>query len=240
MEALAVAAVLVVVILAPLIVLAWGQRRAEQRSAARPEAAPPTPVGWGDVTAGDQVTWADQTHTIRAVIDCREERDHRVYGWRWLVLDTGGLLEYRGRRLTLFSPPEVLDVDSAEHEALTGQRGALAAYESGSRLSWDPVVFRWANEELEVTGTGTFHARTAGEVWPESVWSAVSRDPKENIYFALERTAAPGEDPADGDVSAMILGIWTDRVALYRCERLGPAAEAWIQRPGPEQSPRTP
>lgn len=239
MDVLGVAIVLIVLILAPLVALAWYQRRSGRPKAVRGPATPAAPIGWGEIRTGDRIAWSDRENSVRAVVDCVEERGHRLYGWRWILLDGGGLLEYRSSRLTLFGQPAILDPESDEYDALTNPRGALARFESGSRLSWDPVTFDWSDRTYEVTGTGTFEARTASDLTGEPVWQAISADRKENVFFALEAAAEEAEKPAAA-TEGILLGIWTDRVALYPCLKLGSTNDARIRRPDPDLGARPP
>jgi hypothetical protein len=237
MDTFVVAIVLVIVILVPLIGLAWYQRRSGRGKPVAGTPAPSAPIGWGEIRIGDRIVWADRDDGVRGIVDCVEERGDRLFGWRWILLDDGGLLEYRANRLKLFGPSILLDPETEDYDVLTSPRGALARFESGSRLSWDPVTFEWSGRAYEVTGTGTFEARTEDDLSDEPVWQAISADRKDNIFFALEVTA---EEEAAGEAEGVLLGIWTDRVALYPCLKLGSTGDARIRRIDPDLGGRSP
>ena len=255
METIAVVIVLLVVILAPLIGLAWLQRRTRPERREQPAAIDSEPSAgwsevptWSEVRAGDQLVWGDApdlTYAVVAAIDCREERQDRVFGWRWIVLEGDRLLEYRGARLTLFDAPAILAPDSTEFAALVGADGALATFESRARFSWEPVSVLWDGRAYFVSGTGNFYAWSDTDLSERPVWQGLSRDPTENVYFALERSDAPA--PADAPEGAaapegalapsgsngeeLILGVWTDLLALYRCQRTAAVGDVQIARP---------
>ena len=273
METIAVLIVLVVVILAPLIALTWLQRRARGgqlgqggRVGGPPAAGAEPAIGWSDARAGDRIVWSDEPEgsaTVLAVIDCREERNDRVFGWRWIVLEGERLVEYRGSRLTWFDPPILLAPDSPEFATLAGADGALAAFESRARLSWEPVSVSWQGRTYQVTGTGSFAAWSEDPLSGRPVWQGISHDPKENVYFALEgvgpadQPTAPASavDPSraiepepattpegaiapegavirsDSTEEDLILGVWTDELALYPCRRSTPVEDARLVRP---------
>lgn len=236
MEWLGLVLVLLIVVLAPLVGLIWWQRRPRLAALKEPPrpAEPPT-ISWSEVRPGDRIIWLGSVLTVEAIVDCREERDDRVLGWSWLLLTDGGLLEYRGSRLTLFAAPAIVSLEAPEFEQLASPTGALAKFESRGRLSWDPVTFTWNGLAYEITGTGTFYGWSEANLADRPIWPGLSENPKENIYFALERTE-PGPDGAAPD--DLLVGIWTDQIGLYQCRRIGASAEATISRPHFEEKVR--
>lgn len=229
MDVVITVVVVILVIATPLLVLTWYQRRLRRRLELATASGPPAEIGWPDVQPGDRLIWAEQSAAVEVTVRCREERDHRVYGWLWYLVAGGGLVEYRAGRVSVFGPPDILQADTQQFEAVSGPRGVLAAFESGSRLSWEPAAFVWNGETYSVSGTGAFQAWIQGDLAKRAIWPNLGKRQSDNVYFALQRdTAAEDAAEAEGDI---LLGIWTDAIALHPLRHRLPAEGVRIVRP---------
>lgn len=229
MDFVVTAVIVALVIAAPLLVLTWYQRRLRRRLEPAIASGTPAEIGWPDVQPVDRLIWAEQSAAVEVTVRCREERDHRVFGWLWYLVSGGGLVEYRAGRVSVFGPPDILEPDSEQFEAISGPRGVLAAFESRSRLSWEPAGFVWNGETYSVSGTGAFQAWIHGDVTERAVWSNLGKRQSDNVYFALQRDSA--DEEAAETAGDLLLGIWTDAISLHPLSQRLPADAIRIVRP---------
>jgi len=170
-----------------------------------------------DLLPGDVVSfWDGGDSVVQAVLECREELNHRVTAWRWNLLDEGRVLEATPEAITLYERSVVLHQASAEFETLTAdpdQGGVLKAFEARVRqgtAARNPTLFEFEDKVYRVVSTGIFDARPLGaRAYPSlEVWRDINPDNAgDNVYFELEPTE---DDPTVTDV----LGIWTSHIAL--------------------------
>lgn len=173
-----------------------------------------------DLLPGDVVSfWDGGDNVVQAVLECREELNHRETVWRWNVLDEGKLLEVTPEGNTLYERTVVVHQNSADFETLTAdpdQGGVLKAFEARVRqgiAARNPTLFEYEDSVYRVVSTGIFDARAIGAAaYPNlDVWRDINPDnPGDNVYFELE----PTTDLPEGTSGSEVLGIWTTHIAL--------------------------
>jgi hypothetical protein len=169
---------------------------------------------------GDVVSlWDQGDHVVQAVLDCREELNGRQTGWRWNLLDGGGMLESTPEGNTFYDRTVILNQSSAEFETLTAnpeQGGVLKAFEARVRqgiAARNPTLFEFEGKVYRVVSTGIFDARPIGQTTlpTATVWRDINpSNPGDNVYFELE----PTHDVAEDESGSEVLGVWTSHIAL--------------------------
>ncbi|HEV7666255.1 MAG TPA: hypothetical protein VGQ62_22160 [Chloroflexota bacterium] len=169
---------------------------------------------------GDVVSlWDQGDHVVQAVLDCSEELNGRQTGWRWNLLDEGGMLASSPEGNTFFDRTAILHQDSADFETLTSdpeQGGVLKAFELRVRqgiAARNPTLFEFGGKVYRVVSTGIFMARPVGQTTlpNATVWRDINpTNPGDNVYFELE----PTEDVPAVESGSEVLGVWTSHIAL--------------------------
>ena len=157
------------------------------------------------------------TRRITTSFTCREEVGGDVARWTWAFLEGGDLLEVAPRGTFLYDAHRVAERGTPLAQELVSPGGALLRFEARVRAGtalMEPTILTIAGREYRVACTGTAAVERDGPPPSLGAWDALSDDPKENAYFALEAL----------DGATVVLGLWTRAVCLSFGRRLTPTA----------------
>ena len=146
--------------------------------------------------------------TIETVFLCTETIEGQVTEWRWIFLDDGSLLESAPKGLFLYNRHEGIGRGTRRAQELVAQDGALVRFEARVRAgTWSqrPIHVTMDGVRYRVAYTGTVSAQRLGAEPSLAPWRSFQADPSKNVFFGL--TAVGGE-------RRVVLGLWTDEVAL--------------------------
>src|SRR6266536_4758040 len=93
---------------------------------------------------------------------------------------------------------------------LVGPGGSIKRFEGNVRegIAHEPVLVNVDDVDYRVRSSGTFAATKVGDI-PGEVWSDVSQNADDNVYFKLVRAD-------DSDAKDVSLGVWTTHIAVLR------------------------
>jgi hypothetical protein len=176
-----------------------------------PAAGVPITPDLGALKPGDAVSFWDGTDcVVLGSLDCRELVAGRATEWRWVFLGGNRLLELMPHGQALYDRSALHRQGGEFYELLVGRGGVLKRFEANVRegIAHEPVLVKVGDVDYRVCSTGTFAATRVGQLPAEGeVWSDVSQNPDDNVYFKLVR--ADDADPKD-----VVLGVWTTHIAI--------------------------
>lgn len=214
--------VLIVLVLAGAAVwYFYGRDRGVRPPGAEPAPVPPaTPSGGVRLTPDlqnlkprDAVSFWDGTDvTVRGSLDCQEQLGGRTTEWRWVFLSGDRMLEVLPHGQVLYEGAAIAHQGDEFYQLLVGPGGSLKRFEGNVRegIAHEPVLVEIDGISFRIRSTGTFSATRVGEL-PEdaNVWSDVSSNASDNVYFKL----VPADAPDSKDVA---LGVWTTHILISR------------------------
>jgi hypothetical protein len=157
---------------------------------------------------GDGVAfWGGDNVQVQTVMSCSEQVNERTNSWRWIILSNDQLIWLAPDGKYLYDAPNIIYQGTLEFEQITGEPGVLKVFEQRVRegvSGAQPVHFAFGEANYTVKSTGTFSIDDNGAPPTQQVWSDVSPDGSQNVYFEME-----------AETGDRALGIWTSHIAWY-------------------------
>ncbi len=193
-------------------------RAATSAPAAMPAPIEPHRPDLRTVKKGDAITfWNGTDATVLGRASCRETIRGRSTVWEWIFLSGDRVLEVLPAGMALYDGQAVAQQGSALYEMLVGAGGALKRFEGNVRegIAHEPVHVDIDETRFRVRATGTFLGQVEGEAHDDArdVWSSISGNPDENVYFKMV-------EDADEEGGAIALGIWTSHILILLGRRI--------------------